>query len=90
MHGPVKRHATQRFWTAYHALPREVQRSADHAYSLLKQDVRHPSLHFKKFGRFWSVRIGLHYRALAVEHDDDLAWFWIGSHAEYDRLVGAR
>jgi hypothetical protein len=41
----------------------------------------------KKVGQFWSVRIGLHYRALAVEDDGDLPWFWIGSHAEYDQLL---
>jgi len=36
----------------------------------------------------WSVRVGLHYRALATEVDADLVWFWIGSHAEYDKLLG--
>jgi hypothetical protein len=30
----------------------------------------------------------LHYRALAVEAESDLVWFWIGSHAECDKLVG--
>jgi hypothetical protein len=25
---------------------------------------------------------------LAVESGADLVWFWIGSHADYDRLVG--
>ena len=34
-----------------------------------------------------SVRVGLGYRALGVRHGDDILWFWIGSHAEYDRLV---
>jgi hypothetical protein len=53
----------------------------------MRQEPRHPSLHLKKIGRFWSVRVGNHYRALAVEQDSELAWFWIGSHAEYDRLV---
>jgi hypothetical protein len=38
-------------------------------------------------GRFWSVRVGLHYRVLAVEQDNTLVWFWIGTHAEYDRLL---
>jgi hypothetical protein len=37
--------------------------------------------------RFWSARVGLRYRALAVEDDDGLVWFWIGSHAEYDAFV---
>ena len=57
-----------------------------HAYARLKQDPRHPSLHFKKVGRFCSARIGAHYRTLAVEVPDGLVWFWIGSHADYDRL----
>jgi hypothetical protein len=38
-------------------------------------------------GKLWSARVGLHYRALATEADGDLVWFWIGSHAEYDRLT---
>ncbi len=83
-------HASPRFWQAYDALPPEVQRLADENYELLKRDPRHPSLHFKKVGRFWSVRVGLHYRALAVQQGSDLVWFWIGSHAEYDRLVRQR
>jgi hypothetical protein len=85
----VTHRASPRFWDRYHALPAEVRRLADANYALLKADPRHPSLHFKKSGRFWSVRVGLHYRALGVEDGDDLVWFWIGHHAEYGRLVGA-
>ena len=80
--------ATPRFWRCYHDLPADVQRLADTCYALLCQDPRHPSLHFKKVGRFWSVRVGLHYRALAVEHEGEVLWFWIGSHADYDKLLG--
>jgi len=69
-------------------LPSEVRDLADQAYARLKQDPRHPSLRFKKIGRFWSVRVGAHYRALAVDAADGLVWFWIGSHADYDRLLG--
>jgi hypothetical protein len=61
---------------------------ADRCYEFLKQDLRHPSLHLKKVGRLWSARVGLHYRALAVEDGNDLVWYWIGSHAEYDQLLG--
>lgn len=65
-----------------------MQRQADAQYERLKQDPRHPSLNFKKIGdRFWSVRVGLHYRALAVQRDSDCVWFWIGTHAEYDKLI---
>ena len=39
----------------------------DEYYDRLKSDLRHPSLHFKKIGKYRSVRVGIHYRALAVE-----------------------
>ena len=79
--------ATSRFWRCYRALPVAVQGLADRSFALLKADSDHPSLHFKKIGQLWSARVGLRYRALAIEDSDDLAWFWIGSHSEYDRLI---
>ena len=83
----MKHRATPRFWACYRALPADVQQLADRNYDLLRRDPRHPSLHFKKIGQLWSARVGLHYRALAVEADDDLLWVWIGTHAEYDRML---
>jgi hypothetical protein len=68
-------------------LPPPIQRLADAQFALLKSDTRHPSLHFKKVGPVWSARVGLRYRALAVEADGGFVWFWIGSHADYDRLI---
>ena len=60
---------------------------ADKNFELLKTDPQHPSLHFKIVGEYRSVRVGLRYRALGVEVPDGISWFWIGTHAEYDRLV---
>lgn len=57
--------AAPEFWPLYHALPPEVRALADKNYALLKTDPTHPSLHFKSIEGPWSVRIGLHYRALA-------------------------
>ena len=65
-----------------------MQEAADSAFALLKSNPRHPSLHLKKVRKFWSARVGLGYRALAVESKDGLVWFWIGTHAAYDKLVG--
>jgi hypothetical protein len=79
--------ASPRFWRHYRALPDELQQLADRGYQLLLQDPRHPSLHFKRIGRLWSVRVGLHNRALAIERDGEIVWIWIGSHAEYDLLL---
>ncbi len=83
----MKHRASPRFWRAYRGLPQNVRRLADRSYKLLKDNPAHPSLHFKKVGQFWSARIGLHHRALAVEADTDLVWFWIGSHDGYDKLL---
>lgn len=83
----MRHFASRRFWECYNSLPPDVRRLADENYELLKSDSKHPSLHFKKIGRFWSVRVGLHYRALGVEDNQDIVWFWIGHHSTYDRLI---
>jgi uncharacterized protein (DUF427 family) len=79
--------ASPRFWECYNALPHHVQQLADSCFELLKESPRHPSLHFKHTGKYWSVRVGLHYRALGVSVENVVVWFWIGTHAEYDRLI---
>jgi hypothetical protein len=64
-----------------------IQHQARINYELLKQNPYHPSLQFKsvKNGEFRSVRIGLGYRALGIPVDQGVLWFWIGSHADYDK-----
>ena len=83
----MRHFASPAFWQVYAKLPDAVRVLANKNYALLKADPQHPSLKLKKVGRYWSVRVGLHYRALAVEKDGDLIWFWIGSHADYDTLT---
>jgi hypothetical protein len=83
----MRHFASPAFWEAYARLPDSVRALADKNYALLKENPQHPSLHFKKTGRYWSARVGLRHRALAVETDGDLVWFWVGSHADYDMLI---
>jgi len=88
----LKHQATDTFWTCYEALPSHIREQADRNFALLKANPAHPSLQLKPVGRFWSARVGLSWRALAVRdpETETLVWFWIGSHAEYDRLVGRK
>jgi hypothetical protein len=86
----VRHRASLKFWKFYEELPEETRRLADENFELIKSDPRHPSLHFKKVGRMWSARIGIHYRATAVEDGAEMVWFWIGHHREYDRIVAGR
>ena len=86
----MKSVATRRFWDLFQALPSEVQDLAVKNYHLWRQNPQHPSLRFRRLqgsqNRF-SIRIGDHYRALGELTDEKITWVWIGTHAEYDRLV---
>ena len=86
----MRHNANPRFWACYRQLPDDIRRLADESYQLLRRDPKHPSVHFKKLGRFWPDRGGLHYRALAVEDGNVIVWFWIGTHAVYNRLVSGK
>lgn len=83
----MKHIASRKFWKCYEALPSEVRELADKNFKLLKADPKHPSLHFKQIGDIWSVRVGKKYRALGLDKQDTVIWFWIGSHSEYDKLI---
>ena len=69
------------------ALPAEIRELADRCFALMNADARHPSVHLKRVGAQWSARIGLHYRAVGTDAPDGISWFWIGSHAAYDKLI---
>ena len=86
----MKHTASKRFWQCVEALPADVQALAHRSYDQLKTDPSYPSLNFKTVGngRFHSVRIGLYYRALGLPVFGGVHWFWIGTHGEYDKLVG--
>ena len=62
----MKHYASPKFWAFYQALPTDVRGFADKNFALLKADSRYPSLHFKKVGNLWLVRVGAHHRALAA------------------------
>lgn len=82
---------TSQFRQLLHALPSDVRQQAYSAYRLFKADPYHPSLQFKRVSQrkaLFSVRIGSGYRALGLREEDDLmVWVWIGSHADYDKLL---
>jgi hypothetical protein len=83
----VRHFASPQFWRHYRQLPAEVRALADKNFQLLKADPKHPSLHFKKIGKLWSARVGAHHRALGLGRPEGVVWFWIGSHADYDKLL---
>lgn len=83
----MRHFASSTFWESYDALPSATRELANKNFELLKADPKHPSLHLKKVGRYWSVRTGKKYRALGVDIDEGILWFWIGTHSEYDKII---
>lgn len=78
---------TPQFWKYFAELPASVQGTATKNFEQLKLNPFHPSLHFKRIGKFWSVRVGEAYRALAIEDGQDYVWVWIGHHDAYERII---
>jgi hypothetical protein len=78
---------TRSFRRRFDGLPSALQALARKQYRLWRDDPHHPSLHFKRVGEYWSVRIGAGLRALSREKNGVLYWFWIGPHDEYLRLI---
>ena len=84
----MRHFADPSFWDCYHRLSKSIQQLADKNFDLLKENPHYGSLHLKRVKDFWSVRVGMKYRALGIDVEKDVVvWFWIGTHAEYDKLV---
>ena len=83
-------HLTEDFVAHFRRLPRRIQELARKNYRLWKRNPAHPSFDFKQVSRrspIFSVRVGIGWRAVGVKKEEEMIWFWIGSHAEYDRLL---
>jgi len=83
----IRHFASPSFWECYGRLPESIRDLANKKFKLLKMNPSHPSLHLKRVKRYYSVRIGKKYRALGIEIEDGILWFWIGTHAEYDKII---
>jgi hypothetical protein len=90
----VKSHINAAFRKLFASMPADVRNQARVAYALFRNNPRHPGLHFKHVhgsDRLVCVRIGRSYRAVGVlKAPDEVVWYWIGPHEEYERVVGAK
>lgn len=80
--------AVPSFWKLYRALPATVRRQARDAFQLFRHNPAHPGLSFERLRNdphLWSVRVSRNYRVVGRKHEDTMIWFWIGTHAEFDR-----
>jgi hypothetical protein len=88
----VKSVASRNFWNLYHALPARVREEAKEAFRLFRQNAAHPGLSFERLRcdpESWSVRITQGFRAVGWKRQDTMVWYWIGSHADFDKKFRA-
>ncbi|HXB39320.1 MAG TPA: hypothetical protein VNZ49_02190 [Bacteroidia bacterium] len=88
----MKSVTTVRFRKAFSVLPSHVKDLTRKAFKRWKENSAHPSLQFKQIHKtqpVYSVRISLSWRALSVKQGNAMVWFWVGSHAEYDKLIAS-
>jgi len=86
----VKSHVTDDFVDSFRRLPKHVRKLARKNYRLWQNNPYHPGVDFKQVGKrslAFSVRVGIGWRALGVKRQDTIIWFWIGSHANYEKIL---
>lgn len=83
----MKSSTSAAFRKQFAALAPELRKSARKQFRLWLADHAHPSLHFKRVGPYWSVRVDRDHRALGVEDGGVIVWFFIGRHDEYERRI---
>jgi hypothetical protein len=86
----MKSLTTDKFWATYARLPKDVRQAARKQYRVGQKDPYYHSVQFKRIGELWSARVTKDYRALAILESDTYYWFWIGTHADYDRMIRSR
>jgi hypothetical protein len=81
---------TERFWKCYQKLPENIKKEAKKAYRQYRKNPQYPGLRFKRIHStrpLFSMRITKDYRAIGLQEDKYIIWFWIGSHSDYDSLL---
>ncbi len=77
----------RRFWKRFELLAPDIQTLAREKYALWKRETYHPSLKFEeRRNGVCVVRIGDHYRAVGLREGNIVAWFWIGTHEDYNNF----
>lgn len=79
---------TKSFRDGLKKLSPELRKQAREAYEQFQHDPFSPGLNFEEVNsrkHIWSVRINRNVRALGIRDRENISWYWIGSHREYEK-----
>lgn len=82
---------TARSRKAFALLPGQIQEQSRQSYRLFRQNPHHSSPRYRQVHPslpIYSARVGIQYRAVARHEGEEIIWFWIDPHAEYDAIIG--
>lgn len=82
----MKSACSKKFWKLYTVLPTDIRKLAKKNYLLWRRNPGGSGLNFEKLEgnrNNWSVRVGVHYRAVCSERDGTYLWIWIGTKEEF-------
>lgn len=91
-----KNRTTRQFREQYARLPEHIRKAVRATCAIFDADPNHRSLRSdflkssssgKHLQGSISISISMAYRAIYVVEDDLNIWYWIGSHADYDRFI---
>ena len=86
----MKSFTTDKFRKAFDNLPENIKSLAKKTYNIWKDDPYHKILKYKQIHsskEIYSVKIGKGWKTLGLKREEKMVWFWIGSHADYDKLI---
>jgi len=89
---------SRNFREQYKRLPPRIRQLAREQARFFERSPNHPSLRLHELKdrkksshvpKSFSVAVTMGYRAIFfVDQEGTNVWYWIGSHAEYDRYIG--
>jgi hypothetical protein len=83
-------HTTKSFRDALKRLSAEARKQAREAYEQFQVDPFSPGLNFEEVNaqkHIWSARITRSIRALGIRDRDEITWYWIGTHRDYEKRM---
>jgi len=86
----MRSRTTKAFRKLLDSLPDEVQKQAKSSYRAWRKNVWASNFEFKRVHSskpFYPVRVNYSYRAVGIRNGNEVSWFCIGSHADYDNVV---
>lgn len=74
----VRHSRTDHFMVCCRQLPPAIRDHAEKRLETINDNLPAPALHLQKNGVIWTMNFGARYRALGLDDNGRILWYWIG------------